>query len=167
MRLFAIPALALLASCATAGGPSQPVDSITFETTACFGSCPIFSIAVDAQGNGTYRGERFVAQKGEHGFSASPAELQAFLARIEPFRPDGAVAYDYEHCSVPVSTDSPSVKVTWQSDQGTDSLSWYLGCREPAILAIEPGLYEAWQELPLDDLVGTKENRFDYERGKS
>lgn len=167
MRYFAIPALAMLASCATAGGTPAPVESVTFETTVCYGSCPVFSITVDAQGNGTYRGERFVAQKGEHRFTAIPAQIDAFLARIAPFRPDGRVAYDYEHCSVPVATDNPSVKVAWQSAESTDSLTWYLGCREPAMLRIEPGLYEAWQELPLDDLVGTSENRFDYERGKN
>jgi hypothetical protein len=30
--------------------------------------------------------------------------------------------------------------------------------------AIEPGLYHAWQELPLDDLVGRAENRLEYDQ---
>ena len=34
----------------------------------------------------------------------------------------------------------------------------------PVQIKIEPDLYGAWKELPLDDLVGTAENRFEYDQ---
>ncbi len=156
----------LLAGCATTPIESRAApESVTFEETACFGSCPIFSFTLNADGSGTFEGTRFVAAKGEHRFTATPEQVKAFFARIERFRPSGAVEYGYANCSVPVRTDSPSVRVTWQG-QGNgeaDALSWYLGCAEPKVEKIKPDLYGAWQELPLGDLVGTKENRFEYE----
>ncbi|WP_162225044.1 DUF6438 domain-containing protein [Erythrobacter sp. SG61-1L] len=161
----AIPLSAiLLAGCATVPQQTRTApESVTFEETACFGSCPIFSITLNADGSGVFEGTRFVAAKGEHRFTAKPAQVKAFLARIEPFRPEGIVEYGYDNCSVPVRTDSPSVRVTWQSEGGAEALSWYLGCAEPKAVKIKPDLYGAWKELPLDELVGTKENRFEYE----
>lgn len=154
----------LLAGCATTPMQDRATpETITFEETACFGSCPIFSVTLKADGSGTFTGTRFVAAKGEHPFKATPEQVKAFLARIEAFRPEGVVEYGYDNCSVPVRTDSPSVRVTWQNDSGADALSWYLGCAEPKVQKIQPDLYDAWKELPLDDLVGTKQNRFEYE----
>lgn len=165
MLKYSMPlAAVLLAGCATVPteGRIAP-ETVTFEETACFGSCPIFSITLHADGSGTFTGTRFVAAKGEHKFTATPQQVKAFLARIEPFRPRGVVEYGYNNCSVPVRTDSPSVRVTWEADGGADGLSWYLGCAEPKVEKIRPDLYGAWKLLPLDDLVGTKENRFEYE----
>lgn len=167
MRLPIVLAAATLASCATAADTSGPVQKVTFETEACYGSCPVFSITVDAEGNGTYRGKHYVAKKGDYTFTATPAQLQAFLDRLAPFRPDGKAAYGYERCSGPIATDNAAVNVTWEADGKMDSLSWYLGCEEPALIEIEPDLYSAWGELPIHGLVGTNADRFDYERGKN
>ena len=165
MRSIAIFAAALLAGCATTSGADTPAPrSVRFETTPCFGSCPVFSMTISADGHGTYEGGRFVKTKGTHEFTASPAQVKAFFDRIRPFRPRGEKTYDYGHCPVAVATDSPSVHVRWTSVAGDDALDWYLGCRVPALNAIEPDLYNAWKELPLDDLVGTAENRFEYDQ---
>ncbi|WEK47036.1 MAG: DUF6438 domain-containing protein [Candidatus Andeanibacterium colombiense] len=165
MRLIAVLAAALLAGCATTpGADTAPPQSVRFETTPCFGSCPVFVVTISADGHGTYEGGRFVKTKGTHEFTATPAQVQAFFERIRPFRPKGEMRYDYGHCPVPVATDSSSVDVRWSSPRGEDSLNWYLGCRVPALNAIEPDLRNAWQELPLDDLVGRAENRFEYDQ---
>lgn len=37
---------------------------VTLERTACFGTCPIYSVSVDASGAITYAGDRFVAERG-------------------------------------------------------------------------------------------------------
>lgn len=166
-RTAAIVAAGLLASCAQApsaqSAPQVP-ETIEFATTPCFGSCPVFSITLSSDGKGRYEGGRFVARKGAHEFTVTPAQMDAFLARLKPFRPRGEVRYDYGNCSVPVSTDSPSVEVRWKSGDRDDSLHWYLGCRDPRLIAIQPDLYDAWKVLPLDDLVGTAENRFQYDK---
>lgn len=165
MRSIVILAAAALAGCATTSDADQPApDSVSFEVTPCFGSCPVFSITIDRDGRGVYEGGRFVKVKGRHSFTASSTELAAFFDRIEPFRPNGTNTYDYGHCPVPVSTDSPNVNVSWKSPAGTDELNWYLGCRVEELSRIEPDLYGAWKELPLDELVGTAENRFEYDQ---
>jgi hypothetical protein len=125
----------------------------------------VFALTIDTKGNGTFEGKRFVAQKGKHAFKASLEQLAGFLGRIGRFRSTGAKRHDYQTCSTPVATDNPSVSVSWSHQGAVDSLFWYLGCDEPALTAIEPDLYNAWQELPLDSLVGREDNRFVYERG--
>lgn len=165
MRSIAILAAVLLAGCTTTSGADRPApQSVSFETTPCFGSCPVFSMTIDANGKGTYEGGRFVKVKGRHEFTASPEQVRAFFERIGAFRPQGEKHYDYGNCPVAVSTDSPSVNVTWNSAGGADALYWYLGCRVESLNAIEPDLYNAWKELPLDDLVGMAENRFEYDQ---
>ncbi|MBO9498387.1 MAG: hypothetical protein J7496_10180 [Novosphingobium sp.] len=167
MRFIAIlAAAALLTGCAImpeADSPPPP-QSVRFETTPCFGSCPVFVVTVSADGHGTYEGGRFVKTKGTHEFTATPEQVRTFFARLRPFRPHGGKRYDYGHCPVPVATDSPSVDVRWIAPGGHDSLNWYLGCRVPELETIRPDLRNAWQELPLDDLVGRAENRFEYDR---
>ena len=165
MPMLALLAAGLLAGCTTTAGSSSapPPQSVDFAVTPCFGSCPDFSITLSADGQGVYNGGGFVKVKGTHRFTASPAEVQAVFARLAPFRPTGEVRYDYSNCPVPVSTDSPSVNVRWKAAAGEDALSWYRGCRVPALMKIKPELQDAWKELPLDELVGTAENRFEYQ----
>ena len=155
-----------LAACATVpGGPPavQTAESISFAVEPCFGFCPDFDITVDAAGNGTYRGENFVAQKGEHPFRATPSQFDAFAARLAPFRPARSVQYGYENCDGMVATDSPSVRVTWHdADGGSTTLDWYMGCRQPGLAERSEQIYKAWQELPLEALVGADEDRMDY-----
>jgi hypothetical protein len=172
MRMIALLAApltaALLAGCSDERPrQAQTPQSVEFETTPCFGSCPVFKITVFSDDKGRYEGGRFVAQKGAHEFTATPKQLEAFFDRIGKFRPQGAVRYDIGHCPVPAHTDASSVEVRWKGPAGEDSLHWNLGCRDPQLSAIQPNLQEAWKELPLDDLVGKAENRFEYDqRGK-
>lgn len=165
-----VAALAL-AGCTTAGGvedadtASGQLESIAFSTGPCFGSCPVFEMEVASTGAGTYRGERYVAVKGERAFSASAAEWSAFADRLAPYRPDTSVKYGHGACSGPLVTDQPTVIVTWRDADGSETtLDWYMGCREPGLAENGERIYQAWQELPLDDLVGTAEDRFRYEQ---
>lgn len=170
MRLvFAVLATAVLAGCTVvpSSGPAstgRAPDRVSFETTPCFGSCPVFSLTVNADGTGVYEGSRFVKTKGRHEFVASPAQTRAFFDRIRPFRPNGDVVYNMGNCPGPAHTDASSVRVGWTTGDRTDSLDWNLGCRVEALQAIQPDLRDAWKELALDDLVGTAENRFEYDQ---
>jgi len=62
--------------------PSRTV--ITLRQTSCLGSCPVFSLTIDGNGNVTYVGKQFVKVKGEQKFAISKNEveelLQAFYA---------------------------------------------------------------------------------------
>ena len=171
-KTFAIIRAALIASfallltaCATT--PTAPDNSATIDytVTPCFGFCPSFELSVTAEGDGTYEGQAFVARRGEASFMASDAEYQAFARRLAPYRPKESVSYGHDNCDGPVATDSPSVKITWR-DPGEQpvTLYWYMGCRQPGLTENSEALYKAWQELPVDDLVGDDEDRQGYDR---
>lgn len=160
--------LVALAGCTTipeAGeAAAGEVAAIRFTTSPCFGFCPDFTVQVPQEGLAGYEGRRFVAVKGFHDFAVSQAEFAAFRKRLEPFRPEQSVRYDYEHCDGPVATDSPSVAVTWTMVGGEEvTLDWYMGCRQPGLSENAEEISGAWRELPLDDLVGTEQNRTVYE----
>ena len=160
--------LVALAGCTTipeAGeAAAGEVAAIRFTTSPCFGFCPDFTVQVPQEGLAGYEGRRFVAVKGFHDFAVSQAEFAAFRERLEPFRPEQSVRYDYEHCDGPVATDSPSVAVTWTMVGGEEvTLDWYMGCRQPGLSENAEEISGAWRELPLDDLVGTEQNRAAYE----
>lgn len=168
MRMTALIALGLLAGCSDERPrQAQTPQSVDFATTPCFGSCPVFTVRLFSDGKGTYEGQRFVAKKGVHEFTASPKQVEAFFDRLRPFRPQGAVGHDHGNCAAPAHTDASSIDVVWRSGGGEDSLHWNLGCRDPKLSAIQPNLQDAWKELPLDELVGTAENRFEYVQRRS
>ena len=155
-----------LAACVTPGeAPGELASAATIEyaVTPCFGFCPAFQLSVTGDGAGTYTGEGYVQEKGTAAFTASPEELAAFVRRIAPFRPETSVTYGYDNCDGPLRTDSPSVKITWR-DPGSDpvTLDWYMGCLQPGLVENSEALYKAWQELPVDDLVGANESRQSY-----
>jgi len=151
----------------TAGG-NDAVESIAFSTGPCFGACPVFEIEVDRSGKGIYRGKRFVAEKGERAFTASAAEWNAFTERLALFRPEASEKYGFENCDGPTATDQATVVVTWRdAEGGKTTLDWYMGCRQPGLAENAERIYGAWQELPLDDLVGTIEDRFRYEQDQT
>ena len=64
-----------------------------------------------------------------------------------------------------MATDSPSVTVTWR-DPGEEpvTLNWYMGCRQPGLADNSEALYKAWEELPVDALVGPDEGRQNFGR---
>jgi len=74
IRLVAAGVLLGLASCARNGAESKPVDRssqsatsapvITLERTACFGSCPVYTISVSPSGEVQYEGRAHVRQLG-------------------------------------------------------------------------------------------------------
>jgi hypothetical protein len=141
----------------------RDVREIRLEETACYGSCPIFAFTVTSGGEGEYDGKGFVAVRGKRSFAATPRQFAAFARRLEPFRPRRKAVYDEETCDGRVLTDAPTVLVTWVGSDGTDELRWYLGCRQPGYAANAEALLDAWRELPVAELIGTRENRFEYE----
>ena len=158
--------ISLLATALTAGcaqsPETQPVREISFSATGCFGPCPVFDFTIEASGKGTYEGEAYVAVRDEREFTATREQFQALVERLAPFRPRGEVTYD-QSCDGPWATDNPSVRIAWYDNEKVDILNWYLGCEQPGLVEHTAEIYEAWRELPLDDLVGTADNRFTYQ----
>ena len=155
MRMIAafLAAALALPACATAPPPATPVWTITFETGPCFGTCPVYRVALNSTGDGTFEGLRFTAVTGMRPFRATWAQVQAFADQLEPLRPaSGAVRYAGESCAT-MATDLPSAEVTWRSSRGTQSLYFYYGCDMERNRAIRERLSAAPGLLPIGDFI--------------
>jgi Domain of unknown function (DUF6438) len=60
---------------------SAPV--ITLERTACFGSCPVYRLAVDEEGKVSYQGTAHVRAIGQAEGRVAPERVQALLSELE------------------------------------------------------------------------------------
>lgn len=158
----AIPFLLLpLAACAVTPGPGGPVpieqEAIRYETSPCFGACPVYAVTVRPDGTGTFEGGRFPKETGTEAFRLDPAAYRRFAAALKPYRPAaGEVAYQpgTPNCQM-AATDMPSVKVTWSENTGAapEVLSFYYGCRTDNP-AMADALRKAPELLPIKDFIG-------------
>jgi Domain of unknown function (DUF6438) len=89
LRLAALLALACCArngSSSAGGRPSQssaPTPAITLERTACFGSCPVYTLSVSPSGEVSYQGKAHVRKLGP-ATAKVPAELvDQLLSELE------------------------------------------------------------------------------------
>ncbi len=161
-----LPLLALT-SCTTTSGnrpapASPPTDGIVYETGPCFGTCPVYRVAVTQHLPINFDGKRFTAVTGERMVSLSAERsFEAYyevLELLRPYRPDGAVTYAPGEVNCRnAPTDMPSVTVEWisTSAQKFDRLSFYYGCA-----AANPELAAALRKvpdlLPIADLIGKR-----------
>ena len=160
-RQWTIAAMLALAGCASGGErPGTPVaiqeDAITYQTSPCFGACPVYSVTVRPNGTGVFIGKRFTAVDGERAFKATVAQYQAFASRLLPFRPKrGDVRYapGEPNCGA-AATDMPSVDVSWRSGwDDTRHLSFYFGCGMEEKRAMREALAHAPDALPIGDFI--------------
>lgn len=153
MRPMHLLPLAALAAAQPVPAAAQ-VTSISYETTACFGYCPIYRVTVSADGSGLFEGRRFSAFQGQRRFRITPAQFRAFAARLGPARPArGDIVYDRgTSCqgAGPPPTDHPSIIVTWVEPRRRQTLHFYTGCRNPDI---RRALDEARSLLPIERLI--------------
>ena len=55
---------------------------ITLERTACYGTCPIYTISISGDGSVTYRGEQFVKTIGVQKYNISSGDVEELVALI-------------------------------------------------------------------------------------
>lgn len=149
------------ASGGTPAGPSAPVvrdEMIRYATSPCFGACPVYTVTVRPDGTGTFEGQRFTAVTGARDFRVSPAQYDAFLTRLAPYRPrSGSVRYapGEANCGQ-AATDMPSVEVQWDGKSGHRGLSFYFGCDRERNRGMADALGSAPDLLPIAGLIGAR-----------
>lgn len=63
---------------------SYTADSmIMVKTTACFGTCPMFTFSIDGMGNATYMGKKFTKKEGAHQKQFNAQETNAIFKAFE------------------------------------------------------------------------------------
>jgi hypothetical protein len=137
--------------------PASDVKEIRYATTACYGSCPVYSLDVQPDGTGTFRGFADVAAMGTHDFVASPEAYRRFAARLAPYRPVQGEVIHRENCGEPLIRHHPSVDVRWRNAAGGhEHLSHYLGCDRAMYPGLAAALMAAPGELPIAALIGRR-----------
>jgi len=159
---LALIALVCGVACTHAGPPSNggypPPDRheplATLERTACFGTCPVYKVAIFRDGTVEYEGERFVKTKGRatgHIGAKQLAELQ------ELFQQSGYLQFNdsYERQDV---TDLPYAFTSYSPAGQTKSVRHYLGdfSAPRALFAVEEGIDRI---VNIEQWIGTPEER--------
>ena len=87
---------------------------IKLQRTMCFGTCPVYSVTVDKEGNVNYYGEAFVYKAGEHQWRISKKKLEQLNNLIVDFE---FKSFEYEP-GKEVITDQPSCITTVKYPDG-------------------------------------------------
>jgi len=133
-RKLVLMSLLLLAlggvSVASARQPRRSTPVITLERTVCFGSCPIYKLAIFSDGRVDYQGIKFVKRIGRANARIGRARVEQLVAEftnIDYFTLDDSYTPGTKGCPQ-VATDMPSAitSLTWQGK--TKRINHYYGC---------------------------------------
>lgn len=120
--------------------------AITLERTACFGSCPIYSVTVHGDGTVDWNGIRYVKEKGQRTWSISQEKIEALKKAINKAK---FTDLHDEYTSYGI-TCSPSTITTVKFKDGSGKkVDHYHGDRSaPSVLG--------WLERKIDEISGTE-----------
>jgi hypothetical protein len=157
IRILAVGVLLALASCARNEAESKPADrtapsatatsAITLERTACFGSCPVYTISVSPTGEVQYEGRAHVRKLGAATGRVPRERVDALLAELER---GGYFAFAERYTSPEptcgrYATDSPSVitSVTLRGHTKLVAHDYGCGSAPGALVILERRIDEA------------------------
>src|SRR5215471_999076 len=144
-------ALAIGLGNAAAQSVDVPPDAvIRLERTSCYGSCPIYTVTIDARGIVTYEGKRHVRVVGRRTAQAAPSVIAELLAHAErigffDFR-DAYRGIENPDGSVTTVTDLPTRIVTITANGRTKRVEDYVGAPDSM----------AEFERDIDEAAGTR-----------
>lgn len=119
---------------------------IKLQRTMCFGTCPVYSVMVDKEGNVNYYGEMFVYKSGEHYWKISEKKVNQLNDLIGDF---GFKSFIYEPGDEFI-TDRPSCITTVKYSNGeTKEIDHYYGH-----ISIDDSLTAF--ENKIERIIGTK-----------
>ena len=128
---------------ASAGTVPAGAETIGWSVGPCFGFCPVYSVAVTAQGGVTFDGQRHTAVLGGKTREGGADAYRAIATALAPYRPTTG-ATTRTQCEQQIS-DSSAYVVTWTRADGTvTTLQHDGGCRS----ARNTALVDALKALP-------------------
>ncbi len=115
-----------------ASEPAAAADdpAVTLERTPCFGTCPVYTVAISRSGLVRFTGKHHVAQTGEATATIPPARVDSLLAELEAggyFDFADAYVMDAPACGM-YATDSPSIITSATRDGTTKTVRHDRGC---------------------------------------
>ena len=110
---------------AAVSAQDKPKVAITLERTACFGTCPIYTISILENGDVIYKGQDFVEVKGQQTSQIDPKTVEAMVAAFEKAGYfDWHEAYDAQ-----TVTDLPTIITSVTRNGETHRITRYVGDR--------------------------------------
>jgi hypothetical protein len=140
-----------LAATACAQSMDVPRDTLVqLQRTSCLGTCPVYTVTIDARGGITYEGERSVRVFGRRTAQIAPSVVATLLARAEGIRffdmRDDYRVIQYPNGSFGSPSDMPTQIVTVTANGRTKRVEDYV--------AAPDALREFEREI--DEAAGTK-----------
>ena len=146
----------VLSACARSASPPAPapaaepaasdVPVVTLERTPCFGTCPVYTVAIMRSGTVRFSGKHHVAQAGEATATVPAPRVDSLLAELEAggyFGFADAYVMDAPACGM-YATDSPTVITSATRDGVTKTVRHDRGCSgaPPALSRLEQRIDE-------------------------
>lgn len=106
----------------------EPV-RISYSVGPCYGTCPVYQVAVEADGSTFFNGERHTQVDGPRQLSNQADTFLAVQSRLEQWRPAMGVTRETADCDARAS-DLPRYTVIWTSESFSQAvLEHDTGCR--------------------------------------
>jgi hypothetical protein len=98
---------------------------ISFETTRCYGTCPVFSYVIYEDGAARYLGKEYVEKEGEYEATVSPEELEELVEIFDRYK-----FFDFKDRYTDHVSDLPTVYVYFSYDGKKKKVTDYHGAPE-------------------------------------
>ena len=141
-----IASLVLSACASTQPDPAHGLTRITVEETACFGTCPIYELSVQAGGAYQLDARRFTRNDGMRRgqFDAGVFEAMAdALIEADFFNLPADITPGSPACGM-APTDMPGLIVTARRGGDAHTVRYYHGCRAISLREMVDALHEAY-----------------------
>ena len=152
-RGLALLAVALAACSRRESSPAAAPETgpaVTLERTPCFGTCPVYTVAISRAGEVTFNGKHHVADTGQVTAMIPQERVDSLLAELEAggyFGFADAYVMDSPACGM-YATDSPTIITSATRDGETKTIRHDRGCS-----ATPPELSQLEQRI--DEVAGT------------
>ncbi|CAM3668976.1 MULTISPECIES: DUF6438 domain-containing protein [Halomonas] len=153
---LAATALALLMSGCAQHQPASSSDTlaeIRYQVGPCYGTCPVYSVAVEADGTTRFTGERHTATEGERTLAGDATTFSALQTRLASWQPNMGTTQQTLDCE-PRATDLPQYTVTWINGEGEQAvLEHDTGCHSDSGRELTNTLRSLNKELNIEQWV--------------
>ncbi|MEH3116165.1 MAG: DUF6438 domain-containing protein [Methylorubrum populi] len=126
-------AIGTLAGGAAGAHPAR--ETIRYAVSPCYGTCPVYSVAVTPDGTVTFEGERHTAVRGKRERQAGRLVYRRLARALAPYRPASGTSARTQ-CAQQVS-DQPGYRIAWTGRDGAETvLEHDRGCFSPRNAAL-------------------------------
>lgn len=137
----------------SADAPRPEIKSVKLQRTACYGTCPVYTVEISSDRVVKYVGKEHVGKFGNQSATVSTLDfafLVAAIERVKPFSLRDTYSRQEDGCG-PIATDFPSIIITVQTSGAQKTVNYYTGCKGLEVLG-----RISWLAATIDEVAGTR-----------